>query len=1230
MAARTIGTTGRSPTPGRSPAQLRAVRIDDKYAATSGRVLLSGIEALVRLTLDQRRLDRARGLNTAAYVSGYEGSPLGGLDLDLKKASSFLDEAGVVFAPAVNEELAATAVAGTQLLGELAGRRHDGVVGFWYGKNPGLDRAADAIRHGNTSGTTPLGGAVALIGDDPHCKSSTLASSCEWMARSLALPLLAPCTVADVLRLGLHAVALSRYAGVWTGLKIVADVADGAATVELDDPADWVPAPDLTRQAHPPVLLGPQSVLAEQHLVEVRLPRARQYAREARLNRVLFEPHRATVGVVASGLAYEAVLRALADLGLDQDQWHALGLRLVRLAMPWPLDGGDVRELLAGLDRVVVVEDKTGFVEGQIKEVLYGQAAQPRVVGKEDDDGRPLVPAHGSVTSELVADVLARVLGDRLPEESRRRLDRMRRPERLSVQSAPLPARTPYFCSGCPHNRSTRATGDQLVGLGIGCHVMVALDDDGRGHQVGMTQMGGEGAQWNGLAPFTDDRHYFQNLGDGTFFHSGSLAIRAAVAAGVDITYKLLFNQAVAMTGGQSPQGQFDVPALTRWLALEGVRQVVVTTPDPSTYHGVDLDPVAEVRHRDDLAAVQEELGATGGVTVLIHDDRCAAEERRLRKRGTLPTPPEKVWINQRVCEGCGDCGRKSTCLSVVPVPTDLGRKTAIHQGSCNKDFSCLDGDCPSFVVATPKRRSLRRAEARQRKPAAGHQKKLPEPPVTLPEPVLRVPAADTLIRMPGIGGTGVVTVSRILQMAAHLDGRYAAGLEQTGLAQKGGPVVADVRIADRPLDGAVRAGRRSVDLLLGFDLLGAASPPNLATCDRDRTVAVVNTAAVPTAAMVHDTAVNFPPPSEVVDRIEGETRAGDNAYLNAEWMAEQLSEDHLATNMVLLGAAYQHGGLPVTAAAVEEAIALNGVAVDDNLAAFRWGRAAVVDRAAVDRALSGPSAPTGGAVSSGTLADEVPPAALADAERQVAATDLPVALRAVVAPRVADLVGYQSPAYAARYLDEVAAVARTEADRCPGGPPPGSPPPGGPPPVADAFARGLYKLMAYKDEYEVARLHLLQAERARLATELGPALRVKVMLHPPVLRALGLHHKVSLGPATWPAFRALRAGRRLRGTALDPFGRTGMRRTERQLVDDYRRLVAAALPHLGPDTAEQVAEVAALPDMVRGFEDVKAVTVAQFRDRADALLAALSITNGAAANGAATGAGPRPLRGAR
>ncbi len=545
---------------------------------------------------------------------------------------------------------------------------------------------------------------------------------------------------------------------------------------------------------------------------------------------------------------------------------------------------------------------------------------------------------------------------------------------------------------------------------------MVALDGAGRGRPVGMTQMGGEGAQWIGLAPFTDDAHYFQNLGDGTFFHSGSLAIRAAVAAGVDITYKLLFNQAVAMTGGQHPEGLFDVPTLTRWLAVEGVRQVVVTTPDPSTYDGVELDPIAVVRHRDELADVQAELGRVPGVTVLVHDDRCAAEERRLRKRGKLPTPPETVWINERVCEGCGDCGTKSTCLSVVPVETDLGRKTAIHQGSCNKDFSCLDGDCPSFVVVTPRRE-------RRRAPTPGPGRGHGEPRPTTARPAPDEPPACPHRRWtsrhrrcgrptgrlssacPGSAAPASSPSRGSSRWRAHLDGRYAAGVEQTGLAQKGGPVVADVRIADRPVEGTARAGRRSVDLLLGFDLLGAASPPNLAVADRERTVAVVNTAAVPTAAMVHDITVAFPPPSDVTGRIDAETQAAANVYVNAEWIAEQVADDHLTTNMVLVGAAYQHGCLPVTDASLEAAITLNGVAVDENVAAFRWGRAAVVDPVAVTRALSA----TGSAGTPARLADGVTADALAAAERDVAGAGLPEALRPMIAARVADLADYQA-----------------------------------------------------------------------------------------------------------------------------------------------------------------------------------------------------------------------------
>ena len=1164
------GGTAVSSLDGPGRAGRGAVSLDDVYRVGDDRVLMSGIQAIVRLVLDQRRLDGARGLDTAAFVSGYEGSPLAGLDLELGRVRRRLEDEGVVFSPALNEELAATAVAGTQLLADVPGHDHDGVVGFWYGKNPGLDRAADAIRHGNFAGTAPLGGAVALIGDDPTCKSSTLPSSSVSMAKSLNMPLLSAASVADVVRLGLHAVALSRFSGLWAGLQIIADVADGTAVVDLGATLPEIPAPDAGRAARTPLLVGPGAIEAEEDLVEVRMPRALEYARLTSLNAVTVDPPGARLGIVAAGYTYAVTLRALEEMGLDAEACAQLGVRLIRISLPWPLDAAELRRLTAELDEVVVIEDKASFIESQVKEALYGRAPQPVVVGTLDPEGRPLVPVTGSVDSDTVIKVLAaRLPADRLPAAARERIDAVTRPAPLVLHLDPPPARTPAFCSGCPHNISTRSDDDQLVGLGIGCHIMASFDSRGRGHQVGMTQMGGEGAQWTGLAPFARGRHYVQNIGDGTFFHSGSLAIRAAVAAGVDITYKLLYNQAVAMTGGQQPEGQLPVPELTRLLALEGVRRVIVTTPEPKRYRGVILDPIAGVRHRDELQDALDELRQAGGVTVLIHDDRCAAEERRLRRRGRLPEPASRIWINPRVCEGCGDCGEKSSCLSVVPVQTELGRKTMIHQGSCNDDRSCVRGDCPSFVMVTPARGQRRRAGS-SRPVTDPSVAEPPEPPVDLSTPRHRRMPADVLVRMPGIGGTGVVTVSRILQMAAHLDGLYAAGLDQTGLAQKGGPVISDVRISTRPISGSAKAGTRSADLLLGLDFLGALSDINLSVADPGRTVAVVNTADVATAAMVRDPSIPFPRDTARIDRV---TRAAENLFLDAHWIANRLFGDHLPTNLVMLGAAFQHGCLPVTAHAIEEAIRLNGAGVAQNSAAFRWGRAAAIDPAAVEAALvpTEPSLPA-------------PPASL-----RAGLASAPAVLTGLLEFRAADLAGYQNAAYARRYMDKVLQVARIEGER--------SADPAYP--ITTAFARGLHKLMAYKDEYEVARLYLDPAQQAALAAEFGEGASTKVLLHPPLLKAMGLRRKIHLGPAARPAFWMLRAGRHLRGTPFDLFGWSRMRRTERALVAEYLALVATSLERLTPATAGLLTEIAALANGIRGYEDVKRRNIDRYRVRA-------------------------------
>ncbi len=1143
------------------------VRLDDRYVATSGPIMMSGIQAIVRLLLDQRRLDLARGLKTGMFVSGYQGSPLGGLDLEIERAARHLDPLGVVFQAGLNEELAATAVAGTQLLGELEHRHVDGVTGFWFGKAPGLDRAADAIRHGNVSGTAPLGGAVALIGDDPASKSSTVPSSSEPMCRSLMMPVLAPGTVGELLDLGLHAVALSRHCGLWTGLKITADVADASAIVDLDGGFfDRIPPLAAREGFKPPVMLPPTNVAAELDLMTARLERVAEYSRAAGLNRIVRGAGQTRLAVVAAGAGHQAVLRALGDLGLDESATDALGLRIVQLRMPWPLAAREVRELVGDVETILVVEDKLPFVESLIKEALYGAPAQPAVVGKHDQSGQPLLSAAGMLTADDVALALGRLVGtDGLPEPARSRVNQLASPTSRAPQAGTL-ARKPFFCAGCPHNASTRAEPSQLVGVGIGCHIMVALDDgERRGQLLGSPQMGGEGAQWFGLAPFTSDQHFIQNLGDGTFHHSGSLAIRAAVAAGVDITYKLLYNDAVAMTGGQQPQGQLAIPALTHWLALEGVRRIVVTTPEPGAYRGVRLDAIASVHHRDDLPEIQRDLAALGGVTVIIHDDQCAIELRRERRRGSKPAPAERVHINERVCEGCGDCGEKSTCQAVLPVETEYGRKTQIDQSSCSQDLSCVKGDCPSFLMVTPAATKGRRVKGRGSKGRDRGETRVravgdSAPPVALTPPELKV-GDELLIHMPGIGGTGVVTISQILQMAAHLDGRFAAGLEQTGLAQKGGPVISDIRLSRTLVTGQIRATRGRADVLIGFDLLGAATASALDATDPSRTIAVVSTHQTPTADMVADATRRFPSATRTRARIDGSTVAAQNLFLDAGALAEQLFHDHMPANMLLIGAAFQHGCLPLSVHAIEHAIELNGVAVDRNLAAFRWGRAAALDAEAVERALAGD-------------AQEVRPASTGD----------------LIEQRAADLVAYQDAGYAARYLSAVAEVERRERART------GE----GPTPVTEAFARHLYKLLAYKDEYEIARLHLDPVERARVAAEFGEGAKVQVLLQPPALRAVGIDRKLRFGRSAPLLFRTLRPMRRLRGTRLDPFGRAEIRRLERALPAEYQQLVDAALEHMGPETVDQVVAIAELPDLIRGYESIKLRNVERFRAEAD------------------------------
>ncbi|WP_020417249.1 indolepyruvate ferredoxin oxidoreductase family protein [Amycolatopsis sp. ATCC 39116] len=1133
--------------------------LDERYVRETGTVYLTGVQALVRVVLDRIRQDRRAGRDTAAFVSGYEGSPLAGFDLELARHGKLLDEHAVVHRPGLNEELAATSVMGSQLAAGLGSLRTDGVTGFWYGKAPGLDRATDALRHANLAGTHPLGGAVALVGDDPNAKSSSVPCASEHALADLAMPVFFPSDSQDVLDHGRHAVELSRASGLWTAMKIVANVADAAGTAVVDP--SWT-APVLPEGAygHRPSsrLLGPELATLEHSLHRVRLPLALEYLRASGVNRIVRSGPGDRIGIVTAGKSYLDLRQALRALGLDEDALARFGVRILKLGVIHPVEPGIITDFAQGLNEIVVVEEKRALIEPAVKEILYGRTGAPRVHGKTGPDGRVLFTELGELDPDVIAKGLARLLGDIEPV---RAWQGRRRRERIAV---PLLARTPYFCSGCPHNSSTKVPEGTLVGGGIGCHTMALFMEPGQvGDVIGITQMGGEGAQWIGMAPFVEARHLVQNIGDGTFTHSGSLAVRAAVAAGVNVTFKLLHNSAVAMTGGQDAVGALPVHKLTELLLVEGAAKVVVTSDQPRRLRRLRFPRGVEVRSRDDLLRTQEELAAIPGVTVLIHDQECAAEKRRKRRRGKQETPATKVFINERVCEGCGDCGVKSNCLSVQPVNTEFGRKTRIHQSSCNVDYSCLDGDCPSFLTVVP-------GEGKRRTQIASLEaSELPEP---------RNAEGDVAVRITGIGGTGVVTVAQILATAAVLDGRHVRTLDQTGLAQKGGAVVSDVKITTEPVEQAPKLAAGECDLYLACDPLVAADPAHLTVADRGRTVAVVSTSEIPTGRMIVDTAVSFPEQSSIRSVLDGATARGH--YLDARAAAEALFGDDQFANILQLGAAYQTGALNVSAAAIEHAIEINGTAVAANLQAFRRGRQLVADPDALVTELApAPAAP-------GTTAD---PAAVRRVRSLVRAEGGELARLLDV--RIPDLIAYQDEDYARAYAEFVEQVRSRAGDGA----------------VTQAVARNLYKLMAYKDEYEVARLSLDPALRAEIEAEFGPGARYAHRFHPPVLRALGLNRKIALGPWAQPVLRLLRAGRRLRGTRFDLFGYARVRRVEGQLITEYRDAISKAL-RVAEANEPALLELAELPDVVRGYEDIKLANVAVYRQRQAELAEALDL----------------------
>ena len=1173
-----------------SPTAADRALLADRYTAESGAVQLTGIQALVRMVRDRALADRARGLATSSFISGYEGSPLGGYDLELARRAPLFGDLDVVHQPAVNEELGATAVSGSQLAAASGTLREgvDGVVGYWYGKAPGLDRSIDALRHANLAGTSPTGGAVAIVGDDPFAKSSTVPSSSERVLADLGMPILVPADSGEALKLGIHAAWMSRASGLWTALRVTAAVADGNSTVQLAGPPS-APAPPTgghTPSAH---LLGPNLHALEASRVGERLDRAKRYARDRGFNRITRGDGPAEVGIVCAGAPALAVEETLRGLG-DPD-----GVRVLRLGMTWPLEEDQLAAFAEGLRGVAVIDEKGDFLTESVRAGLYGAKHRPPITTVAD------------AATQLREWLQDRGIG--LADDSPVAIPTATGPRR----SLPLAVanRTPHFCSGCPHNASTRVTGDSLVGGGIGCHAMVLLMDPARvGDVTGTTQMGGEGAQWIGMGPFVTERHLVQNLGDGTFFHSGSLAIRSLVAAGANVTVKLLHNGTVAMTGGQDPVGQQDLAGIVGLLRAEGVGRIVVTTDDVARTRGA-LPRGArrgpngvEIRDRADLADVQRELAAESGVTVLIHDQSCAAENRRARKRGKAATPTTRVVINERICEGCGDCGEKSGCLSVQPVDTPFGRKTRIDQSTCNYDYSCLNGDCPAFTTVEVTGGA---GDGASGGAAAAPTRPLPDlADADLPVPD-GVPRRDGSwgVRITGVGGTGVVMLAAVIATAARRDGKFVRGVDMTGLAQKGGAVVSDLRIADSPLaePGVVPAGRG--DLLLALDGLTAADPANLKVIDAGRTTALVSSTSTPTGVMCTDVTADRPDGVALADAIG--SRAHRAITTDAAAVARSLFGDSTFQTTLMLGAAVQAGALPVTAESVEAALRANGVAVAENIRAFRYGRLLVARPEELGRIVAErtgvTAAPSAGPSASEPAAPTAPYWALALVRGTLPVPASPGAavrtdLVGDVAMRAGELAEWGSRADAERFIDDVAAIAAAERAADPHSTE-----------LTRTAAFGLHKLTAYKDEYEVARLTLDDAHKRTITDAYGPDATERILLHPPMLRALGMEKKIGLraGPVGKRAMQGLARMKSLRGTPLDPFGRTAMRRMERELAARYRgrlladaralRDAAARADGTAPALLGDAIAFANLADGVRGYEEVKVRSSARLRE---------------------------------
>lgn len=1152
-----------SSAPKSAPSLLDGVSLDDKYKVDTTRAYMTGIEALVRLPILQHQRDQERNLNTAGFISGYRGSPLGTLDQSLWKAGKYLDQHNINFVPGVNEELAATAVWGSQQVNLFEGAKYDGVFGMWYGKGPGVDRSMDAIRHANAFGTSKYGGVLAIAGDDHAAKSSTLPHQSEHMFIGASVPVLNPSNVQEVLDLGIYGWELSRYCGAWVAMKAITENMDSAVSAEIDPSRVQIVIPDAFEMPSDGVhARWPDKALdQERRLNKFKIYAAREFARVNGLNKIVLDSSNARLGIITTGKAYLDVMQALEDLGIDSVEADKIGLRVFKVGMSWPLDPVGTHEFSQGLEEIIVVEEKRSIIEDQLTGQLYNWPTdkRPRVIGEYDTDGNDLLSNLSELTPAMVARTIAKRIGlfHTFSDASKiqQRLDFYDDKEKLLASPQAANERVPHYCSGCPHSQSTRIPeGSRALG-GIGCHYMGTWEVGDRKAET-FTQMGGEGATWVGQASFTETPHVFQNLGDGTYFHSGVLAIRQAIAAGVNITYKILYNDAVAMTGGQSVDGNLSIPRLITQLQGEGIHRIALVSDDPAKHRTIDSMPGFTLHHRDDLIAIEEELREIKGTSVLIFDQTCAAEKRRLRRKGVIKEPTKRVFINSAVCEGCGDCGTESNCLSVVPKETELGRKRQIDQSACNKDYSCLRGFCPSFVTVIG---------GEQTKAAATFSlSDLAE----LPKPMApSIEEQPWNILVAGVGGTGVLTITAVIAMAAHLESKGCATMNQTGLAQKFGAVVSHVRIANRQEDiNAVRIAAGDADLLIGCDLSIAAESEAVAKLHHERSHGVINDFAAVSGELISDPDLKTSS-EDMKALLSAEAKPESVDFIQATQLATQLLGDSIASNMFLLGYALQKGLIPVSVEALQAAIKLNNVAVDFNLEALEWGRHAAVDSTRVNTAVS--------------LEPDFKPLKT---------------LTEIVSHRYQQLENYQSTAYADRYQQRIEKLQQTELSKG----------------LSDTFelskaaAKSLYKLMAVKDEYEVARLYSNDDFSKQIAKQFSGDFKLEFHLAPPLISPKdksGKPRKRRFPGAVLPLFKILAKLRFLRGTAFDLFAYQNERREEQDTLAEYLELLDQLESEVNSENYPSAVDLAALPMQIRGYGHIKAANRVLIQSRQQHLL---------------------------